>query len=227
MKPVLALLLVAFSSVNASPEDAAMRPLFNRKDLTGWKHEPGKMENWTVVDGILKHNGEKGVISDLWTEASYGDFVLSFEWRWAGRGPRKAQPVVLPDGTEKRNAAGEVERVEIEELDSGIYLRGSTKSQVNLWGWPIGSGEVYGYRTDATMPAEVRAGVTPKSKADRPVGEWNQMTITMKGDRLTVLLNGVVVINEAQLPGISPRGPIGLQHHGAALDFRKIQIKEL
>ena len=40
--------------------------------------------------------------------------------------------------------------------DSGIYLRGSSKSQVNIWCWPIGSGEVYGYRTDASQPPEMR-----------------------------------------------------------------------
>jgi hypothetical protein len=117
--------------------------------------------------------------------------------------------------------------VEIEELDSGIYLRGNTKSQVNLWNWPIGSGEVYGYRTDGKMSAEVKAGVTPKSKADRPIGEWNRTMITLKGDRLTVTLNGSVVIDQAQLPGIPASGPVGLQHHGGAIDFANIWIKEL
>ena len=72
----------------------------------------------------------------------------------------------------------------------GIYLRGSSKSQVNIWCWPIGSGEVYGYRMDEKMPAAVRAGVTPKGNADKDVGEWNAFEITMKGDRLTVVLNG-------------------------------------
>jgi hypothetical protein len=202
-------------------------PIFDGKTLLGWKHDPEKTTNWTASNGILKHSGQKGPVSDLWTEASYGDFSLVFDWRWAGRGPRQAQPVVLPDGSEKQNASGAAERVEIEELDSGIYLRGSTKSQVNLWNWPIGSGEVYGYRTDKAMPAEVRAGVTPKANADRPLGEWNRMTITMKGDRLTVQHNGVTVINDAPLPGVDARGPIGLQHHGAAIDFANIRIKEL
>ena len=49
------------------------------------------------------------------------------------------------------------------DSDSGIFLRGRRKSQVNIWCWPVGSGEVYGYRTDEQMPAEVRAGVTPGS----------------------------------------------------------------
>jgi hypothetical protein len=88
------------------------------------------------------------------------------------------------------------------------------------------------------MPPAVRAGVTPKLNADKPVGEWNTFEITMKGDRLTVVLNGKTVISNAQLPGIPESGPLALQHHGGFKDgkyspasslvqFRNISIKEL
>ena len=193
--------------------------LFDGSSLKGWKHTPDP-SNWQAVPGILKHNGKPGPTSDLWTEKSYKDFTLVCDWRWSGRGPMKAQPVVMPDGSQNGTA-------EIEELDSGIYLRGNTKSQVNLWNWSVGSGEVYGYRTDPAMPADVKAGVTPKSKADKPLGEWNRTMITLKGDRLTVTLNGKLVIDNAQLPGVPASGPIGLQHHGAAIDFANLWVKEL
>jgi hypothetical protein len=49
----------------------------------------------------------------------------------------------------------------------------------------------------------------------------------MKGDRLTVVLNGQLVIDNAQLPGIPARGPIGLQDHGDPLEFANLHIKEL
>ncbi|MEO5712808.1 MAG: DUF1080 domain-containing protein [Luteolibacter sp.] len=192
--------------------------IFDGSSLTGWKHEPDTT-NWTAVNGILKHNGKPGPTKDLWTEKSYTDFTLVCDWRWSGRGPMKSQPKVMPDGTENG-------RVEIEELDSGIYLRGSSKSQVNFWNWPIGSGEVYGYRTDPKMSAEVKAAVTPKVNADQPLGEWNRTMVTLKGDRLTVTLNGKVVIENAQLPGIPASGPIALQYHGGAIDFANIWIKE-
>ena len=77
---------------------------------------------------------------------------------------------------------------------------------MNIWSWPIGSGEVYGYRTDAKMPAAVRAGVTPKRNADRDIGEWNAFEITMRGSRLDVVLNGEPVIAGAELPGVPRRG---------------------
>jgi hypothetical protein len=193
--------------------------IFDGKTLAGWKHEEG-ITNWSAVSGILKHNGKPGETKDLWSEKSYKDFTLVFDWRWSGRGEKKMQPVVLPDGTHK-------EKVEIEELDSGVYLRGDSKSQVNLWNWTVGSGEVYGYRMDAKVSPEVRAGVTPKENADKPIGEWNRTMITMQGDRLTVHINGKVVIENAQLPGVPEEGAIGLQHHGQAIDFANLWIKEL
>ncbi len=192
--------------------------LFDGESLAGWKHPEG-IENWYVHSGILKHTGKPGEINDLWTEREFGDFTMVLDWRWAQRGEIHHRPHIRPDGSEH---GGE----EVEELDSGVYVRGSTKSQVNIWNWPVGSGEVYGYRTDGSMPAEVRAGVTPSEKADRPLGEWNRMMITMKGDKLTVVLNGRQVIDNAELPGVPAKGPIGLQHHGQAIDFANIWIKE-
>lgn len=205
---------------------AGFTQIFDGKSLAGWKQDPVATKEWTAGNGILKHSGRQGEPQDLWTEKEYGDFTLVFDWRWAGRGPQKSQPVVLPDGSNRVDANGKAVMVEIEELDSGVYLRGNTKSQVNLWNWPIGSGELYGYRTDPEMPAEVRALATPKVKADAPLGEWNRTMITLIGDRLTVSLNGRVVIDNALLPGIPARGPIGLQHHGAAIDFANLWIKE-
>ncbi len=64
------------------------------------------------------------------------------------------------------------------------------------------------------MPAKVRARVTPRHQADKPVGQWNRFEITVKGDRVTVVLNDIRVIHRAQLPGIAASGPIALQHHG-------------
>jgi hypothetical protein len=203
----------------AGVKAAGFTRIFDGKSLQGWKHTPDTT-NWTASHGILKHNGKPGAISDLWSEKSYGDFTLVCDWRWSGRGPLKAQPIVMPDGSENG-------QTEIEELDSGIYLRGNTKSQVNLWNWSVGSGEVYGYRKDPAMSPEVKAGVTPKIKADRPTGEWNRTMITLKGDRLTVMLNGKVVLDNARLPEVPATGPIGLQHHGGAIDFANLWIKEL
>jgi hypothetical protein len=216
-------------------------PLFNGRDLTGWKVPAGDNGHWRVADGVIDYDAESEAPGDkeLWSEKTFGDFVLRLDWRI------KATPyvnpnvyILKPDGSHKKDADGKDIRLAVPDSDSGVYLRGASKAQVNIWAWPAGSGEVYGYRTDAKMPAEVRAGVTPKRNADRDIGQWNTFEITMRGDRLTVVLNGIEVIVNAQLPGIAARGPIALQHHGSKkggvwtsspslVQFRNISIKEL
>lgn len=222
---------------SAVAADTGWVSLFNGEDLAGWRVPEGDGGHWRVVDGVIDYDALSEAEDDknLWTEQSFGDFVLQLDWRIKEPSGMYDMPIVLPDGTEKRGENGEVITESRPNADSGVYLRGTSKAQVNIWMWPIGSGEVYGYRTDASMPPEVRAGVTPKVNADNPVGEWNTFEITMAGDRLTVVLNGQTVIDDAQLPGIPERGPIALQHHGegkpnpasSLVQFRNIRIKEL
>lgn len=194
--------------------DEGFRPLYTGVDLAGWTAAPG----WTSKDWVLNYDGKGG---HLWSEKEYKDFVLIADWRLPGKPKEVERPVTGPDGKDTGTAKVQ------DAGDSGIYLRGSEKSQVNIWCWPVGSGEVYGYRTDGAQPAEVRAGVTPKVKADRPLGQWNRFKITMKGERLTVELNGKLVIENAHLPGVKPSGRIALQHHGDPVQFANLYIKEL
>lgn len=205
--------------------DEGFKSLYNGVDFTGWVKDEKNVGHWKAADWTIDYDG-KG--SDLWTEKEYGDFVLIADWRWSGKPKKGMTPVVLPNGDDAKNEDGTPKMVEVDVAgDSGIYLRGSSKSQVNIWTWPIGSGEVYGYRTDKNQSAEVRAGVTPKVNADAKIGSWNRFTITMKGDRLTVDLNGKIVLENAQLPGVAKKGRIALQNHGDPIQFANIYIKEL
>ncbi len=201
--------------------------LFDGKNLDSWDMKPGHEGHWKIEGDALHYDG-KSTAKDknLWSKDSYGDLVLKLEWRWAGEahGKRK-RPVLDPStGEAKKDGNGKPMMVLVDELDSGIYLRGNSASQVNLWNWPCGSGEVYGYRTNKRHPQEIRAALTPKVNADKPIGEWNEMVITLKGDRLTVVNNGNEVISKAQLPGVPEKGKIALQHHGSAIEFKNITI---
>lgn len=113
--------------------------------------------------------------------------------------------------------------------DSGIYLRG--KPQVQIWdpdtaaAGGVGSGGLYNNKVGPSKPL---------AKADRPIGEWNTFHIIMKGEKVTVYLNDVKVVDNVTLEnypdyvGSIPRsGTIELQHHGNPLEFRNIYIKEL
>src|SRR5262249_15349935 len=209
-------LLPAAAAAGAADADApeGFTPLFNGKDLAGWKVPAGDNGHWKGKDGVIDYDArsesKKG--KDLWTEKSYRDFVLLVDWRLKTEpGVKRRVSHIGPDGAEVKGPDGKPKTVEIDDVDSGIYLRGSQKSQVNIWMWPVGSGEVGGYRTAGSQPAAVRAAVTPKKRADRPRGEWNTFAITLKGDRLWVKLNGEEVITNAQLPGVPREGPIGLQ----------------
>lgn len=212
--------------------------LFNGIDLTGWEVRQPDNLDWKVVDGVIDCDPHEGLgDKNLWTEKSFRNFELLADWR-IKESPyiNREAKIILPDGTYKKDeSAGEI-LIEVPNTDSGIFLRGRHKSQVNIWCWPVGSGEVWGYRTDPAFSPEVHAGVTPKLRADRPIGQWNTFHIIMKGEYLTVKLNGRQVIENARLPGVPAEGPIALQHHGerkdgqwgaSFLQFRRIFIKEL
>jgi hypothetical protein len=232
--------LVSCAGPGAGGEEGFVS-LFNGRDLSGWIVPEGDNGHWKVVGGVIDYDAlsESKKDKNLWSEKEYGDFILKVEWRI------KETPYVnpnvfdiLPDGSHRKGPDGKEIRLSMPDSDSGIFLRGTGKSQANIWCWPAGSGELYGYRTDPQMPPEVRAAAVPKRKADRPVGEWNAFVITVKGDRVSVALNGVSVIEDARLPGLPPRGRIALQHHGgmrggkwtsppSLLQFRNIRIREL
>ena len=205
-------------------EDQGFRSIFTGS-LQGWREQADLAGHWKVDDWKLTYDGRG---ETLWSLKSYANFELIADWRWSGTSHKAKVPVVRKDGTTPVGSDGKPETVEIDEFgDSGIFLRGNDKSQVNIWSWPIGSGEVYGYRTDPSQTAQVRAGVTPSENADAPPGKWNRMKIKMQGDRLTVVLNGKTVLDNARLPGVPADGPIALQHHGAPIEFANIYMREL
>ena len=239
--PVAALCIAALGAAAGAQQKPQFVSLFNGKDLSGWKIPAGDNGHWKVVDGVIDYDAASEAKGDksLWSEKSYGDFILRVDWRI------KETPYINPnvhivryDGTHKKDASGREISIPVPDSDSGIFLRGEAKAQVNIWAWPIGSGEVYGYRMDEKMPTSVRAGVTPSKNADRNIGEWNTFEITMRGTRLTVVLNGQTVISDADLPGIPATGAIALQHHGSKkgdvwtsppslVQFRNISIAEV
>ncbi len=114
--------------------------------------------------------------------------------------------------------------------DSGIYLRGTP--QVQIWdtsrievGAQVGSGGLYNNQSNPSKPLKV---------ADNPVGEWNSFRIVMIGEKVSVWLNGELVVDNVALENywdrtlpIFPQGAIELQAHGTDLAFRDIYVKEI
>jgi hypothetical protein len=119
--------------------------------------------------------------------------------------------------------------------DSGVYLRGTP--QVQIWdtsllrvGGEVGSGGLYNNSKHPAIPLVV---------ADKPVGEWNTFFIRMIGDKVTVYLNGQLVVDDVPLENYWDKGnktnprplpareQIELQNHGNTLYFKNVYIKDL
>jgi len=191
-------------------------PLFNGRDLAGWKGlvgdpvkrakmAPEELEkaqaladesmhvHWKAENGVLVFDGSG---ESLCTSKDYEDFELFVDWK-------------IEEGG-----------------DSGIYLRGSP--QVQIWGPDQsldGSGGLYNNKIGPSKPLV---------RADNPVGEWNTFHIKMIGERVTVYLNGVLVVDDVVMENywerdkpIYPSGQIELQAHNTPLYFRNIYIREI
>jgi 3-keto-disaccharide hydrolase len=213
-------------------QDRGFRSIFNGVDLRGWKKVPGNEGHWVAKDGKLNYDGKSEADGQdnqsLTTEKEYGNFKLILDWRMTAEPEIKDWMVLMPDGTYLQDEQGNDVMVKVPNAgDSGIYLRGSSKTQVNIWNLPCGSGEIWGYRTDKEMPEEVRRSVVPMFNADNPPGEWNRFEITLIDEVVTIDVNGKTVIRDARLPGIPDKGSLVLQHHGDPMQFANIYIKEL
>jgi hypothetical protein len=242
MIPAASLLAVSLVWAAENHAPGGFVSLFNGKDLSGWEVPDGDGGHWKIVDGVIDYDAGSAAEGDknLWSEREYGDFVLQIDWRLK-EAPflNKSIPYILPDGTHAKDVNGKELRLPLPDADSGVFLRGDGRFQANIWCWPIGSGEMFSIRTDPKSPPELRAAVTPKHQADRPVGEWNHFEITVKGKTVKVELNGITVIPGATIPDLPERGRIALQHHGSKntqgdwvgppslVQFKNIAIKEL
>ena len=228
--------------------------LFNGIDLKGWygwgTQDPQDFRNMSpeekleykkksIYGGLLNKKGVDAgdhinahwrvdndeLVNDgkglyLTTDKEYGDFELLVDY--------KMQPLG----------------------DSGIYLRGIP--QVQIWdsteekkfklGADRGSGGLWNNKRNE--------GKYPLVRTDRPFGEWNHFRIKMIGERVTVELNGEIVVQNAVMdnffahrkkkntgntsesisllvPPVPPRGPIQLQTHGSEIRWRNIYIREI
>lgn len=227
--PVLAALLLLPAAALAASPPAGFAELGNGRDLSGWwglsTEDPAKWKALSAeelakkkaasLEDIRKHwrveNGE--YINDgdglyLTTEKEYGDFELLIEYR---------------------TVAG---------ADSGIYLRGIPQVQIwdnskagGKWGGDLGSEYGSGGLWNNTKG---NPGKNPLANADKAFGEWNQFRILMIGERVTVHLNGQLVVDHARLENyfnrkapVPLRGPIQLQTHGGEIRWRNLAIREI
>ena len=216
------------ATVEAEAERGPNKPpkgfkaLFNGKDLTNWQGliDIKKRATLTPQQRAAEQVKADALMREHW---SVQDGVLVF----SGKG--QSLQTVKDYGDFELY----VDWLVPPKGDSGIYLRGNP--QVQIWeaaagsaianGKFIGSGGLYNNQNNPSRPIAV---------ADRPAGEWNTFHIKMVGDRVTIHLNDVLVVDNTPLENYWERGkplpavgPIELQNHGNVLKFQNIYVKEL
>jgi hypothetical protein len=186
--------------------------LFNGRDLTGWQGAVpitlrGKLSEQELAAKQAEANAK---VLPHWTVK---DGVLFYD----GQGQN------LQTVRDYRNFELLIDWKISAGGDSGIYLRGVP--QVQICDKPAGSGGLYNNR---------RGPKEPLSPADERAGLWNRFRIQIVGDRVTVHLNGALVVDGVTMENYWDRsqplpaaGPIELQHFAGPLEFQNIFIKEL
>src|SRR5438445_11006763 len=104
-----AILTFALGGVQGAVADTpeGFTPLFNGKDFSGWKVPQGDNGHWKILPGgIIDYDAKSEAKGDknLWTEKSYGDFVLGIDGKMkTEKGFMNKVPIILPDGSHKKN----------------------------------------------------------------------------------------------------------------------------
>lgn len=206
--------------IASMPYDNGFVSLFNSRDITGWKALVGNPITRAKMSDI-----ELQVQQKIANEKTKGDWIVRDGLLiFTGHGDNLATTSKYGDFELyvdwKITAQG----------DAGIYLRGTP--QVQIWdtsrrdvGAQVGSGGLYNNQKNKSKPLVV---------ADNPIGEWNNFHIIMKGEKVTVYLNGILVTDNTILENywdktipIFAREQIELQAHGTYVAYRNIYLKDI
>ncbi|MGX5820596.1 family 16 glycoside hydrolase [Chitinophaga lutea] len=201
------------------PKGEGFVSMFNGKDLSGWKGlVANPIKRAAMDEKTLKKEQEKAdaKMKEAW---SVKDGLLVFN----GKGDNLC--------TDKKYGDFEmfVDWKITKDGDAGVYLRGTP--QVQIWdtarrdvGAQVGSGGLYNNEANPSKPLKL---------ADNAIGEWNNFRIIMKGDRVTVYLNGELVVDNVMLENywdrklpIFPEEQLELQAHGTYVAYRNLYVRE-
>jgi HEAT repeat protein len=206
--------------LQSMPQDEGFVSMFNGKDLSGWQglvENPVARAKMKPAEMAIKQVAANKKMLENW---SVKDGCIWFN----GSGDNLCS--VKDYGDFEMLVDWKISK----KGDSGIYLRGSP--QVQIWdtsrveaGAQVGSGGLYNNKKNERNPLRV---------ADNPIGDWNSLRIIMIGEKVTVWLNGILVVDNVIMENywdrsipIFPKGAIELQAHGTDLAFRDIYVREI
>lgn len=212
-------------------QSADWRALFDGKTLNGWRgfHSDKTPAGWTVADGCIKKikaQGELGQAGgDLITVDQFDNFEFQVDWKLAKGGNSGIKYLVSEDLPPTGKSAVSFEYQVLDDdnhPDAKMGIAGNRKA-----------GSLYD-----VIPAS-------SNKQVKPIGEFNQTRIVVKGNHIEHWLNGVKVVefergSEALRQRIAEskfktikgygemaKGHILLQDHGDEVWFCNLKIREL
>jgi hypothetical protein len=200
-------LVMCFATVLAADTPEGFTPLFNGKDLSGWK-ATGKMDVWGAENGAIYVSGGGG--GWLLTEKEYGDYELRLEYKLpkmgnsgvALRTPRQGDPAYVG--------------MEIQLIDDVNWKGLQTWQQ---------TGSIYN-----VVPAKtIKNKEIGEWNAMRIVAKGRHVRIENNGAVLVDAdLDEYVKEHAKRHPGLlREKGHIGFQSYNFRVEFRNINIKEL
>ena len=181
-------------------KDDGFVSLFNGVDLKGWV---GNTNGYKVADGVLICQLKKSKGAKIYTAKEYADFIFQFEFKLtpgANNGVGIRAPLT---GNPSKNA------FEIQILDD------SAKKYAKI------------------KPTQFHGSIYKRAAAKRghlkPVGQWNRQEIRADKNLITVILNGVTIVDRADVARYKrpAKGHICFLGHGSQVEFRNIRIKDL
>jgi 3-keto-disaccharide hydrolase len=208
------LLVCLLSFANQLTALAAEEPiaLFNGDDLEGWTYHLAdpkvRMEDvWSARDGVLICKGRPAGYL-LTKKNDFENYVLTLEWRWPEKGGNNG---VLVHVTEPGALGVWPKSLEVQlghENAGDFWVIGTTIDVVNV-----------------EKRREGRRHLNLTDDSEKPIGEWNEMEITCRGDEVIVKVNGELVNHATKVS--QTRGAIALQSEGTPIEFREIKLQKL
>ncbi len=198
--------------------------MFDGTSTTGWHgyNMKGFPDCWAIEDGCLTMNTTgSGESQDIITDKIYRNFALSVDYK------------VTPAAN-----SGIIFQIKEDTIYNFPYETGPEMQIIDDDGWP---GTLEEWQKSGANYAMYNA----KTKAAKPVGEWNNILLYVKDNKVTQMLNGVIVVEYekysdewtklrnsgkwADYPdyGKYDEGHISLQNHGTKVWFRNIKLKEI
>jgi len=224
MKTLYILLFTATAGMLHAAESIA---LFNGKNLDGWHADvpdaddkENKNPSFTVRDGLLVSLGSPG--GHLITDKEYADYKLTVEYRFSDKpgncgvlihaSKPRALYSMFPQSIEvqmQHKSAGDFwciqENIEVPDME---------KRRPHKEGQKFGGAK-----------GEARQILNLTDGSEKPVGEWNTMTIEARGDEIIVHVNGDLVNHGTN--ATANKGKIALQAEGSEVEFRKVELTPL